>query len=237
MSDVSISSQTTAEQRAHEPSMEEILASIRRIIADDQVLPLSRPAQSPEAQSHEVAREPVRETAAVTPAQAAPRHSFPRAATAQSSAPQAPVAPAPAPAAPAAADPGQAARAAVAGLRASLRGSDSLERSETFEDELRAPVRPEPAPRPAARPAAERAPATFNDSDDSGLLSAGADASVSSSFNALATTVLLQNSGMIEDSIREMLRPMLKQWLDDNLPVIVERLVRQEIERVARGRR
>ena len=42
---------------------------------------------------------------------------------------------------------------------------------------------------------------------------------------------------MIEDSIREMLRPLLKQWLDDNLPVIVERLVRQEIERVARGRR
>jgi len=34
-----------------------------------------------------------------------------------------------------------------------------------------------------------------------------------------------------------MLRPMLKQWLDDNLPGIVERLVRQEIERVARGRR
>jgi uncharacterized protein len=36
---------------------------------------------------------------------------------------------------------------------------------------------------------------------------------------------------------QEMLRPMLKQWLDDNLPVIVERLVRAEIERVARGGR
>ncbi len=34
-----------------------------------------------------------------------------------------------------------------------------------------------------------------------------------------------------------MMRPMLKQWLDDNLPVIVERLVRAEIERVARGGR
>src|SRR5437660_1472397 len=40
----SATSTTTPEQRAHEPSMEEILASIRRIIADDQVLPLSRPA-------------------------------------------------------------------------------------------------------------------------------------------------------------------------------------------------
>jgi hypothetical protein len=33
-----------------------------------------------------------------------------------------------------------------------------------------------------------------------------------------------------------MLRPMLKSWLDDNLPGLVERLVRTEIERVARGR-
>jgi cell pole-organizing protein PopZ len=36
--------------------------------------------------------------------------------------------------------------------------------------------------------------------------------------------------------VREMLRPMLKQWLDENLPAIVERLVRSEIQRVARGR-
>ena len=69
------------------------------------------------------------------------------------------------------------------------------------------------------------------------MLSQDTDASVTSSFNALATSVMLQNSGLIEDSIREMLRPMLKSWLDDNLPSIVERLVRQEIERMARSRR
>jgi cell pole-organizing protein PopZ len=34
-----------------------------------------------------------------------------------------------------------------------------------------------------------------------------------------------------------MLRPMLSDWLDDNLPKLVERLVREEIERVARGPR
>ena len=34
-----------------------------------------------------------------------------------------------------------------------------------------------------------------------------------------------------------MLRPMLKAWLDENLPDIVERLVRAEIERLARGAR
>ena len=39
------------------------------------------------------------------------------------------------------------------------------------------------------------------------------------------------------DLVKEMLRPMLKDWLDDNLPTLVERLVREEIERVARGPR
>jgi cell pole-organizing protein PopZ len=48
--------------------------------------------------------------------------------------------------------------------------------------------------------------------------------------------VLVQNARTLEDLVREMLRPMLKAWLDDNLPGMVERLVRAEIERVSRGR-
>ena len=40
----------------------------------------------------------------------------------------------------------------------------------------------------------------------------------------------------LEDVVREMLRPLLKQWLDDNLPQIVEASVREEVERIARGR-
>jgi len=36
----------------------------------------------------------------------------------------------------------------------------------------------------------------------------------------------------IADLVREELRPMLKAWLDSNLPPLVERLVRVEIERV-----
>ena len=51
-------------------------------------------------------------------------------------------------------------------------------------------------------------------------------------FNTLAHTVLVQNSRTLEDLVREMLKPMLKAWLDDNLPNMVERLVRAEIERV-----
>ncbi len=70
-----------------------------------------------------------------------------------------------------------------------------------------------------------------------GLMSTMAGSSVQSSFQALARTMFMQNTGLVDGAVREMLQPMLKQWLDDNLPVIVERLVRAEIERVARGGR
>jgi hypothetical protein len=69
-----------------------------------------------------------------------------------------------------------------------------------------------------------------------GLLSSATSSAVDSAFNTLAQTVLVQNARTLEDLVREMLRPMLKSWLDDNLPGMVERLVRAEIERVARGR-
>ncbi|ACL61265.1 conserved hypothetical protein [Methylobacterium nodulans ORS 2060] len=88
------------------------------------------------------------------------------------------------------------------------------------------PPKPEPVrpPEPAPAQAPER------------LLSQDADASVSQAFNLLAHTVLTNNARTLEDLVQDMLRPMLKAWLDDNLPAMVERLVRAEIERVARGR-
>ncbi len=67
------------------------------------------------------------------------------------------------------------------------------------------------------------------------LVSPRTSAAVDTAFNSLATTVLGQNSRTLEDLVREMLRPMLKAWLDDNLPNMVERLVKAEIERVSRG--
>jgi hypothetical protein len=70
----------------------------------------------------------------------------------------------------------------------------------------------------------------------SALLSDSTTRAVDSAFNTLAHTVLVQNARTLEDLVREMLRPMLKSWLDDNLPGMVERLVRAEIERVSRGR-
>jgi cell pole-organizing protein PopZ len=68
------------------------------------------------------------------------------------------------------------------------------------------------------------------------LISNSTSAAVDSAFNTLAHTVLVQNARTLEDLVREMLRPLLKTWLDDNLPGMVERLVRAEIERVSRGR-
>jgi hypothetical protein len=68
------------------------------------------------------------------------------------------------------------------------------------------------------------------------LISNDTGAAVDSAFNVLAETVLVKNARTLEDLVREMLRPMLKSWLDDNLPGMVERLVRAEIERVSRGR-
>ena len=85
----------------------------------------------------------------------------------------------------------------------------------------------EPAPPP---PRAAPAPPPES------ILSPATAAAVDSAFNALAQTVLVQNAKTLEDLVKEMLRPMLQHWLDNNLPTLVERLVRLEIERVARGR-
>jgi cell pole-organizing protein PopZ len=68
------------------------------------------------------------------------------------------------------------------------------------------------------------------------ILSQNTANSVESAFNALANTVLSNNTRTLEDLVKEMLRPMLKSWLDDNLPALVERIVKAEIERVSRGR-
>jgi uncharacterized protein len=90
------------------------------------------------------------------------------------------------------------------------------------------------APSPSTRAAEEQRRASWE--AQRGLVSAATSAAVDSAFSTLAQTVLVQNARTLEDLVREMLRPMLKAWLDDNLPSLVERLVRAEIERVARGR-
>jgi cell pole-organizing protein PopZ len=89
-------------------------------------------------------------------------------------------------------------------------------------------VRRQPEPQ-AARPEMSSSPI------DS-LLSQSTDSMVSAAFDNLALSILNKNARTVEDLIQDMLRPMLRSWLDQNLPSLVERLVRAEIERVARGR-
>ena len=74
--------------------------------------------------------------------------------------------------------------------------------------------------------------------DQSTLLSRDAESAASAAFGALANSLSSSNGGRtLEDIVADMLRPMLKEWLDENLPALVERLVAEEIERVARRKR
>lgn len=92
-------------------------------------------------------------------------------------------------------------------------------------DEPSAP--PEPAPEPYY-------PNPY--SPQAALVSPQTAFAAQSSFQHLADSIMARAAGDrgIEEITREMLRGMLKQWLDDNLPSMVEKLVREEIERVAR---
>lgn len=90
--------------------------------------------------------------------------------------------------------------------------------------------------------AVDSLPALADDRDETAqpaanaLLSPQTDRAVATAFNQLANTILANNSRTIEQLAEDMMRPMLKSWLDDNLPTLVERLVREEIERVSRRR-
>lgn len=115
-------------------------------------------------------------------------------------------------------------------------------------------IEPEPEPHHFSQPAHPQAPSWQEEpaalppprdsyrgrpDDAANILSGDASHAVQSAFNRLADTVLARATGdrSIEDMTRELLRGMLKQWLDDHLPSLVERLVREEIERVARNGR
>jgi cell pole-organizing protein PopZ len=86
------------------------------------------------------------------------------------------------------------------------------------------------------RPAFEPPPFESEAPAPQQILSRSTVSAVESAFNSLANTVLSNNARTLEDLVKEMLRPMLKSWLDDNLPGLVERIVKAEIERVSRGR-
>jgi uncharacterized protein len=247
----------TQPAKVQEPSMEEILASIRRIIADDEAKP-------PIADKPAVSAAPAKpEKSGAAPASKPPAmNDIPPSTIAAAAKPPPPVAAAPAPPAPAAANSQDDIDAMLAGLdeatsEAEIRPpqpdgevfelTDEMALSDpppppSFqkvdpEDDLefteaaaaravhRPPVfEPPPFESPAAPPPPPQ------------MLSRSTVSAVESAFNTLANTVLSNNARTLEDLVKEMLRPMLKSWLDDNLPGLVERIVKAEIERVSRGR-
>ncbi|HLA01818.1 MAG TPA: DUF2497 domain-containing protein [Aestuariivirga sp.] len=68
------------------------------------------------------------------------------------------------------------------------------------------------------------------------LMSSETAIAANSSFNQLADTLMARALGerSIEDMTQDLLKGMLRSWLDAHLPGLVEKLVREEIERVAR---
>lgn len=204
------------EMRAHEPSMEEILASIRRIIADDDSLPNARRRREAEAAA-------VDEAAATTAAQTAYPAPALEPAAARVSEPKAELCH----------DPEPAPVADIRQLRLNRAASEHVAAPQAIALE----DYPEDAELDRALDAVEEDVAEFVEENEGPLVSSDAASSIASHFQALAASMIINDSGLLQKYAQEMLRPMLKQWLDDNLPVIVERLVRAEIERVARGGR
>ena len=184
---------------AQEPTMEEILASIRRIISEDDA-PAAAAEVVPEPAPAPVAAAPVPEPVAPPPAP-----------------PPAPVV---------AAEP-----------------MDVLELTEPV-----APPRPVPARTPPPPPVLDdidfsepppppRAPAFASFEPEEGLLSDRVAQTAAGHFGSLAHSVLMPAEGRtLEDAVKELLRPLLKEWLDAHLAGIVEAKVQSEVERISRRR-
>jgi len=253
----------TQPAKVQEPSMEEILASIRRIIADDEAKPPGGDKPAPAAALAPQPPSPKAEKpAASAPAsKPAAMNDIPPsripAAVAAAVKPAAPAPPSPAPA--------PAESNSQDDIDALLNGLDDA----TTEEEVRPPrpdgevfeltdemAVPSVAPPPpsfqkvepeddleftesAASKTIQRPPAfaAAPSPPSPPMLSQTTVSAVESAFNTLAHTVLSNNARTLEDLVKEMLRPMLKSWLDDNLPGLVERIVKAEIERVSRGAR
>ena len=188
-----------------EPSMEEILASIRRIISED-----GTEEKEPGAEGRAPEIEPEIEDVEQGAAADAPDVVD----------------------APGAADPGD--EDAVA---------DVLELTDVVEDS-------EAEPQPdagAEEEAAEMTSATDVPDEDAALVSPTTDAAAGAVFARLneATTPearpaplpLGQGDRTLEEIVRELLRPMLREWLDANLPGLVEEIVDREVQRLSRDRR
>ncbi|TCU75153.1 hypothetical protein EDE08_103373 [Bradyrhizobium sp. R2.2-H] len=251
----------TQPAKVTEPSMEEILASIRRIIADDEAKPPPAEAAKPEKAAAPATPSKPQAMTDIPPSKVAPA----KPAAEKPAPPVAKPAPPPPPAPAADATNNQDdIDALLAGLDAATPAPevrppepepepepDVLELTDEMAVDPTPPPPPpsfrkveprddlefaeSPPPRPTPPPS--YAPVDFDAPPQQPILAQSTVSAVESAFNSLAHTVLSSNARTLEDLVKEMLRPMLKSWLDDNLPGLVERIVKAEIERVSRGGR
>ena len=179
-----------SDQTSQEPTMEEILASIRRIISEDDV-----PADEGAPAEAEPEPAPVEAAAPVFEPEPEPEED----------------------------DDGVL---------------ELTERVETLGDlDVYTPtVSDEPAAPPYVAPEPEYIPEPPPVSANEGLVGVVAASAAASAFGQLSAAIQMPADGRtLEDVVRELLRPLLKQWLDSNLPQIVQATVDREVERIARG--
>jgi cell pole-organizing protein PopZ len=188
----------------HEPSMEEILASIRKIISEDGDGAAAAPAAADDVL---VLTEEVDENGAPAMAAAPPP-------------PTVAFAPEPAPVPP-----------------PPLPDEPSVQLAEPEPEPEFEPVRAEPPPvepPPAHVPPQEFGRRLISETTATASLAALSELVSRTHREPDIESLPLGNANRtLEDLTRELLRPILKAWLDDNLPELVERIVREEIGRLA----
>lgn len=126
--------------------------------------------------------------------------------------------------------------------------TDVFELTDVVEPEPAPPPPPAPRPRPslvepvndvAFEAAPEPEPAAEAEPEE-GLVDDAVVDRAASAFAALHRNVEIAatpGGNTLEGMVKAMMKPMLKQWLDDHLPALVENIVREEVERVANRRR
>jgi len=198
----------SAEQAQREPTMEEILASIRRIISEE-----DKPA---EAGGDVLDLQPPPSPVAEVKAPPLPPAPKPEPVIAQ--APPPPVFDEPEEFTPPA---------------------RSIEEDLMIVEKEAAPL-PAPAPAPTAfappppAPKAEWTPPPAPVAPTETLTSAPVAHQAAGTLGKLMGSMLVSSTGTLDDVVRELLKPMLKEWLDANLPQLVEAEVAKEIERIRR---
>lgn len=213
--------QSNAEQ---EPTMEEILASIRRIINEDDE-PKAEEAASPAPEPAEAAFEAEPEMEAAPEPEPEPEPEFEAALDAEDDVLE-----------------------LTERVEEEGEGTSPMAIADDLmivdrEEEIAPEPEPEPEPEPVfeavPEPAPAPRPAPAPAEDEDALLAEPAASAAAGAFAALTENLRVssENGQTLEGIVRELMRPMLKQWLDENLPAIVEAKVQEEIERVARRRR